>query len=297
MPRPFNRRQARENAAFLRLLSQSGNARASARECGLHRGTLEKRRRRNAAFAAEWEAALAVAQSKLAHGEGPGNNPSRSSRAKSRGAGTGSPNPLRTQGGEPVLIRLKNGALQLRTARPGAIGLAAEQAFLRALAASANIRLAARAIGVAHSSIYARARRNPAFAAEMAEALALGLDRLELALQEQAEQALATGGANSLWRDGADTQPLTPMSADQAMLLLELHRRNAALGIEWTRLSKRKRRGPLSSEEIAIERRIYWHAEQRTREAQALRQARACARAGHYEQTGNWFLSGEPPAS
>jgi hypothetical protein len=61
------------------------------------------------------------------------------------------------------------------------------------------------------------------------------------------------------------------------------------LGSEWTRLSKRKRRGPLSSEEIAIERRIYWHAEQRKREAQERRQARAAARADHYEQTGNWF--------
>jgi hypothetical protein len=85
------------------------------------------------------------------------------------------------------------------------------------------------------------------------------------------------------------------MTADQALLLLELHRRNAALGSEWTRLSKRKRRGPLSSEEIAIERRIYWHAEQRKREAQERRQARAAARADHYEQTGNWFLPGEPP--
>jgi len=51
MPRPFNRRQALQNAAFLEALRQTGNPRLAARLLGVHRSTYTKRRARSPAFA------------------------------------------------------------------------------------------------------------------------------------------------------------------------------------------------------------------------------------------------------
>ena len=67
--RPFNRRQAKENAAFLAALRRTGNAREAARSLGFHRSTMTKRRARDAAFAAEWDAALVFAHARLNYPE------------------------------------------------------------------------------------------------------------------------------------------------------------------------------------------------------------------------------------
>jgi hypothetical protein len=85
MPRPFNRRQARENAAFVRLLAETGNVELAARECGLHKPTLYSRRKVNGAFAAEWEAALVHAQARLR------GDPATAARAGRQGALAGQP--------------------------------------------------------------------------------------------------------------------------------------------------------------------------------------------------------------
>jgi hypothetical protein len=55
------------------------------------------------------------------------------------------------------------------------------EAFLEMLEDTANIRLAAEAAGVAHSSILARARRDPGFAAIVAETVAEASARLPAA--------------------------------------------------------------------------------------------------------------------
>jgi Bacterial regulatory protein, Fis family len=65
MGRPFNRRQAQENDAFLAALRRTGNAREAARTLGLRRPTMIRRRNCDAAFAAEWDAALALAHARL----------------------------------------------------------------------------------------------------------------------------------------------------------------------------------------------------------------------------------------
>ena len=48
-----------------------------------------------------------------------------------------------------MVIRLKSGRLQVRAAQPGKLTRACEQAFLLALSACANVRLAAAAVGAA----------------------------------------------------------------------------------------------------------------------------------------------------
>lgn len=71
------------------------------------------------------------------------------------------------------------------------------KAFLDVLAASANVRLAARSIGVDPAGAYRVRARDKAFAALWDEALALGYDSIEQALIERAR-----GGANAIEIEG-----------------------------------------------------------------------------------------------
>src|SRR5688500_12533254 len=168
MPRPFNRRQAVENQAFLAALRRTGNARLAARELGVNRSTFTKRRAKDAAFAAEWDAALALAHATLNNPPRPRAGGDRSGRGTAGAAGGG--------GAEPRLIRLANGRLQLRAPPRGArcIGRAARQAFLAALSATANVRLSPRPAGFAHSASYRLSDHDPALARAMP--LALDMD-------------------------------------------------------------------------------------------------------------------------
>ena len=160
---------------------------------------------------------------------------------------------------------------------------AAEQAFLRALSASANVRLSAAAAGFAHSSFYARKRKRRPFAREMRLALKMGWDRLELALLEA---GLADSHADDQWRHN-DPPPVPPMSADQALQLLHLHNKTVNLG--WDEPHRRKRRG--ETQAVYVERlRAMWSSE-KAREAEDA----ALARAARYQRSGDWRLEDEPP--
>lgn len=219
MPRPFNRRQALENQAFLAALARTGNARLAARELGVHRSTFTKRRAKDAAFAAEWDAALALAHARLRQGPARG--------------------PGQVHEAEPHIIRLANGRLQLRAPTPGRrrIDRAARQAFLAALSATANIRLSARAAGFAHSSFYRLRDHDPAFAREMRMALEMACERIEMALLESFDPESYRDDA---WRSN-DPPAIPPMSPSQALQLLILHQKEARLWGE--RPDRRRRRG------------------------------------------------------
>ena len=241
MARRFNRRQALENQAFVAALGRTGNARLAARELGVHRSTFTKRRAAHPAFAAEWDAALAVAHARL-------NNPPRPVPTKAgregdhlQGGGEARPRSP-TLAAEPGVVRLANGRLQLRAPAPGVrrIGRAARQAFLAALSATANVRLAARAAGFAHSSFYRLRDHDPAFAREMRLALQWGYERIELALLES---FAPDSGRDDAWRHN-DLPPVPPMSTAQALQLLYIHQKEARLWGE--RPDRRRRRGESS---------------------------------------------------
>ena len=279
MHRPFTRRQALENAAFLEALRQTGNARLAARQLGRNRSTLTKRRAKHAAFAASWEAALAAAHTAFHLAGGV-----RAPEAKGGPVRRKSAN-LRTEGGEPTIVRTRSGRLQLRLAPPGRMTKAAEQAFFRALSATANVRLSAAAAGFAHSSFYARKRARAAFAREMRLALEMGYDRLECA-------ALAAGLANSHEDDGwrhNDPPPIPPLTADQALQTLCLHEKSVRQS--WDQPHRRKRRGEPWETYTERLRAMWTHEKAREAEDEALR------RAARYERTGDWRLEGEeaPP--
>lgn len=281
--RPFTRAQALQNRLFLEALRRTGNARLAARELGVHRATYTKRRARCAAFAQDWDAALAAAHAAF-HLSGGTRPPAPASPLPDFGEGPGvGPSSLRTKGGEPTVVRLKSGRLQLRLAPAGRMTKAAEQAFFAALSASANVRLSAAAAGFAHSSFYARARQAKAFAREMRLALKAGYERLEAAALAA---ALPESYADDGWRHN-DPPPIPPMTADQAFQLLCLHEKSVRQG--WERPHRRRRRNECEStyrERLCA----MWTAEKaREREQDALR------RAAQYEATGDWRLPEEPP--
>ncbi len=284
--RPLTRAQACENRRFLKALADTGNARLAARSLGLNRSTFTKRRAKHAGFAQSWEAALAAAHAKFHLGGGPRVAELKNACGlalsedaifeRSREGG------LKSKGGEPTIIRRANGKLQLRLALPGQLTRATEQAFLRALSATANIRLSAKAAGVSYPTIYKRKNDSEAFRREWKHALAVGYDRLELA-------ALEAGNPDSDeyddWLHHNDLPPIPPMSAAEALQLLALHRNGVKLS--WDEPHRRKRRNETHAQ---YGKRLFlmWRAEQRN-----LAHERAAARGEAYERTGSWRLEGD----
>jgi hypothetical protein len=130
-----------------------------------------------------------------------------------------------------MVVRSRSGRLQIRLAHPDKLTKACEQAFLRALAATANIRLSAAAAGASPAAFYRRRKRDPVFAREFRIALRIGYDRLEHAAMQRTLQALRMDGGDPLWlaRILADN-PIPPLSFGQAFQQLCLHRNTARLG-------------------------------------------------------------------
>mgnify|MGYP001478952089 CR=1 FL=1 len=256
----MSREQALECAAFVEALEQTSNVSLAAAAVGMHRTTFIKRKRLYPAFATRWDAALVAAQAALKLGGG-----SRPPIGKA----------LRTSGGEATVAKGRNGKLQIRRALPGRITREAEQEFLRALAASANIRLSAAATGFSWSAFYARKLMSPTFAIEMQQALAVGHDRLEMALIQSAVHGLG-GGEDSAWRDAAiEDNPIPPMTVEQAMQLLHYHRKTVRLGAACR--DRRLRREP---DIETVKKDIH-------------RKVAAIKRERNYRETGEWRLPHE----
>ena len=238
MARPLTRAQQLQNAAFLKLLRRDGNARAAARAVGVSHGTIQHRRAAHPAFAARWDAAVVSAHARL-HDKGGRKGPEArgpTPDAAAEGSADGATAAAhRTAGGEPVVVRRRDGKLQLRAAQPGKLTVQCEQAFLAALSATANVRMSAAAAGASVAAFYRRRRRNPAFAREMRMALEQGYERLEMALLESREPA---SHADDAWRHN-DPPAIPPMTANQALQLMYLHQKEARLWAEPPHMRRR----------------------------------------------------------
>ena len=289
MPRPLTPLQAHQNELFLDSLSRSGNVRLSARAAGVAYGTIQHRRAKHADFAQRWEATVAAVHARLhlAGGkEGPSFDRLRTSGKKAKmdpGLRRDDGRGFRTKGGEPVVVRTRTGKLQIRLAHPGKLTHAAEQAFLHALSATANIRLSAAAAGASPAAFYRRRRLNPVFAREMRLALRMGWQRLEMAALAAAHPR---NHGHDHWRTAKEA-PMPPLSWDQAFQLLCLHEKSVHQS--WEQPHRRRRRG--ESDAVYVERlRAMWRAEKaREGEEEALR------RAARYEASGSWRHADEPP--
>jgi hypothetical protein len=218
MPKTSAARRAEQDEDFLAALGRAGNARLAARALGVHRSTYTKRRARDPAFAARWDAKLAAVDAAL----------------KPRGTPQPETADLRTKGGELTIVRLANGRVQARRAPLGRMTRAAEQIFLEALSATANVRLAAAAAGFSHSAFYYKKRVCAAFAHEMKEALSIGYERVQSALYQSFDLLAGPqyGETRDDWWERVGDCPLPPMSVDQAIQLIALHRRTCREGWE-----------------------------------------------------------------
>jgi len=224
----LTRAQALQNRAFLKVLRKTGNVRLACREAGLKYATMQNRRAKHPGFALRWDAALAFAWPRIRSGA--------QSRIKSGTSVEEGKGGFRTVGGEPVVVRLKNGKLQMRRAQPGKLTIEAEQAFLAALSATCNIRLAAAAVGAAAHAFYRRRKKSSAFAREQRLALQRGYEALEMALYEG---GMAGSHEHDDWRHN-DPPAMPPMSVNQALQLMYLHQKAALLVDEPTPIRRRK---------------------------------------------------------
>jgi hypothetical protein len=178
-----------ELARFLHHLALSGNMSAAAEAIGRQVRGLYNKRRSDRLFNDRCEAALAAFRS------GP-----EAHRAAFAPAGAS----LRTHGGEWVLVRSgPQKGPQLRRAPQGQLTHAALRLFLRAVEATANLKLSAQSVGVSSQAIAARRRVDAAFDQAVVAALKEGCGRLETQLLESALRGLHGGRP----ADASDTGP------------------------------------------------------------------------------------------
>lgn len=155
LSRPLTRERAWQHAAFLRHLRRTGTVRESARQAGVGYGAIQHRRRACPGFAMRRDAAGAMAQARLRDG----------GCVAPRRTGRGEPH--QTEGGEPVICKVRTGRLKVRRAQPDKLTKASEQAFLTALSVTASISLSAAAAGASFWAFDRRRRTDPAFAREI----------------------------------------------------------------------------------------------------------------------------------
>jgi len=244
MPRKSHKRDLDR---FLHHLAATGNFALAAERTGKAKSGLYTRRARDPDFAARCEIAVATFRSSPERGGGakraacPGD---RRALEPKLGGGATYAKPLLTESGTLTLSPPdRRRPVQLRRSPAGRLTDAGLAAFLRVLAATANVRFAAASVGVAHSSIYRRRRMDANFAEEMRLALLTGYDRVEAALLQTAFQTFdgdldedsKTRSSRAQSRGAPDfhsgePQITGPMTVDQAIMLLWHHRRTCRMG-------------------------------------------------------------------
>jgi hypothetical protein len=185
--------------AFLDALAQGGSVTGAARAAGVDRTTAYGARKADRAFATRWDETLGEGRGRLGRGEAPAlarDEIARSSRH-----------------GRPCVMRVG----------PGRWSAAKEALFLAVLEEGANVKRAADAAGLSTTALYARRRREPAFAAAWGAALRGGYLDVEAMLIAHAKAVLA---GEPLPR-GRLTQTMT---VAEAISVLKLHRASAKGG-------------------------------------------------------------------
>jgi hypothetical protein len=195
------RTSACRRAAFFSALAATGNQTIAAERAKVSRSWVSLHRAADSAFRTAMEDAIAQARARL------------------RGADSPVPPGLWSDiDGEELVIRGSNGRrAQISRARVKQWTARVEASFLRALAASCNVKAACAAVGLTPASAYNRRNRWPDFDARWREALETGYVKLELALIENA--------CNSLTRAETDLEaPMPPMRVADAIQLLHMHK-------------------------------------------------------------------------
>jgi len=188
--------------AFFTALAETGNQTISAERARVSRGWVSLHRSTDPEFKARMEACTESARSRL--------------------SGSASQNPDTEWSdidGEQLVLRGTNGRLvQVARARLGQWTPDIERRFLRTLAATCNVRAACRDVGLSIASAYVRRTTWSSFAERWEEALEIGYTRLEMTLLENACNMLEVVEVEP-------DAPIPPMTVDQAIQYMGLHRR------------------------------------------------------------------------
>ncbi len=194
--------EAKRREDFLAELARAGNIGLAAERAKVSRSWALRRRRDDPAFREQTETAVRAAHERL-------------SGAKSSGP-TGR---WRTQDGNELVIQHGGGRfVQVRRARRKQWTPRTEARFLRALAATCNVRAAVREAETTFASAYRHRARWPDFARRWDAALEEGYDRLSTLIVANAGRMLGDD-------DMVPEVELADMTTDKAIAALHLYRK------------------------------------------------------------------------
>lgn len=156
---------------FLRVLGQGANVRAAALAAGIDHSTAYKYRRHNPHFAKLWNDALGAARQAMAQGQ--------------------VPEEMAFADARPRAIRSsKDGKTCVMAVGEGRWSEEVEEKFFTVLAATGNVKEAARQIDMSTAALYNRRKIWPAFDARWDEVISLATERLAVQLLMSASNLL-----------------------------------------------------------------------------------------------------------
>ncbi len=204
--------------AFLRALAVTANVTLAADRVGIDKTTAYHSRKASPLFARLWDQALADGRAAIASGQVPEDAASVTRR--------------------PLSIRAScSGKTCIMATGEGRWNEDVEARFFEYLAATANVKAAARAIGMSTTALYRRRRQWPAFDALWEETVRLAVNRLNMQLVEAA--------SNMLDPPHVPVPGLAPVSVDQAIRIVQLNKDRTRQNGDLKRHDwRRKRRDP-----------------------------------------------------
>ena len=195
---------ATRRAAFLKALRETGSLTLSAERAKVGKDWALWHCKRDAGFDADCREAVAGARAAL--------------EAERDARGMAPPKGWGTLDGVQLVVRGCPGRrVQIRRARADGWSPAVEDRFLGVLASTCNVKAACAEIRMTQASAYYHRKQWPAFAERWRDALSWGYARLEIAMLEN-------GGNVFSGEEVPPDNPMPPMTADQALHLMHLHR-------------------------------------------------------------------------
>lgn len=220
---PSSTRPPRWRRAFLRALGQTANVRASARAAGVDHSTAYQYRRRNPHFARLWQDAVEAARVAIASGEVAEAPTFADARAR-------------------TIRSSKSGKICVMATGEGRWNEEVEEQFFTRLAATGNVKEAARFIGMSTTALYNRRKLWPAFDARWSEVVSLATERLAVQLLTSASNVIEPVEL---------AVPDFDMSVDQAIRVAQLYEARRRQNGELKRQSWR--RAPTDIEAVKAE--------------------------------------------
>ena len=196
--------------AFFTALAETGNQTISAERARVSRSWVTLHRSTDPAFKARMEACIAEARARL-----------------SRVGAVTSDGKWANINGEKLVVRGSRGRrVQVSRARLKQWTAAEEARFLAALSATCNVKLACREVGLSVASAHGHRHRWPEFSTRWDAAEEEGYWRLENAMLENAMISLDPQAFDYL-EDWEPALPIEPMTPDQCLSLLHMHKHSA----------------------------------------------------------------------